>query len=157
MNITHHSRFVIHCFHSMDSDCTKSQAQYHIRELLKCLAHSDDVSCASNDSTVQIDSSESGTDTQEEEQGDLKEKDLQCPLPSCTQLKAFDALKGLQRHFATRILSPLIMTEMPLTTSAHRCLMSRMLLLMQSRLSSSKLIFASSLYQGRKGQEGSKN
>lgn len=86
----------------------KSKAQYHIRELSKCLAHAGGRSfteCVDDGVESESDSDETEVDDQEEEQSGREA--LNCPLGSC-DLKVFDTAKELQRHFAIRTsqLSP---------------------------------------------------
>lgn len=103
------SRFVLYNLLIADPDPIQSQAQYHIRELLKCLAHAngeDGISCVNDDTNVEEDTDEGMDDDQEEEQDDAEEEeDWHCPLQICMRLKEFETSKDLQRHYATRILT----------------------------------------------------
>ncbi|KAK3391218.1 hypothetical protein B0H63DRAFT_133458 [Podospora didyma] len=88
----------------------QSQIQYHMRELLKCLAHA---SLQSSDSGGDIDidnGRDSSSDNDLEEEGDDENEededggdDLRCPQQGCKQKEEFVIEKELNRHFATHI------------------------------------------------------
>ncbi|KAH0441704.1 hypothetical protein CcaCcLH18_01964 [Colletotrichum camelliae] len=83
------------------------QLQYHIRELLKCLAHVDQSienrkTELDHDGSKEIDASDL-LENNEVDDVDLEEsRDLQCPRQSCEHWSQRHTYKELQRHFATR-------------------------------------------------------
>lgn len=95
------------------SNQTQSRAQHLVRELLECLAHASsscDKDTGGSKETINIDddNDENLAETLEEDQSDLDDDDLRCPLPICEQLREFSSLKELQRHYAIRTCPALV-------------------------------------------------
>lgn len=89
-------------------DLTQSLAQYHLRELQKCLAHASEQSgegigtSGMNDLDDIDDSNEDFHGDPEDEGGDLGYDDMRCPNPICKKLEEFETIKELRRHYAIR-------------------------------------------------------
>ena len=85
-----------------------------MRELLKCLAHAS-LQSGVGGGDIDIDNGrDSSSDNDLEEEGDDENEededagdDLRCPQQGCEQKEEFVTEKELNRHFATRIYSPL--------------------------------------------------
>ena len=134
---------------------TQSRARYHVRELLKCLAHANsqseedrDIDEDSNTDVVRndnFDNSEEGE--QDDIEDDTEDDDLHCPLQVCEEKGEFEKLKDLIRHFAIRMMIYSVSLRDVQLRTCHRYPMQRILFIMRPCFRSSKYVSSSQLQE----------